>query len=192
MADETKDFDLASILDGVRQTQVTTEVYLRPDLYQEAFDMNAKIVDAQDQGGAKPTKKQLDALAAARKAVADTTLKVTTRSLSDKEIAVVRDTVIRKNPKTKGASEEIRNLEERLQVDEVKVHLLAVGVVRVEAPDGSSRSGLTLEEARALRETLPSTEWERLVDAFDTAQVQLKALEGVVADPSFRWAAPVK
>ena len=188
---EEKTFDLAAILDGARQTHVTVDLYLRPDLYKAAFDLNARLVDAEDQDGKKPTKKQLEELKAARKAVTDTTLKVTVRSLSDKEISVVRDTMIRKHPKTKGASEEIRALEERNQVDQIKVGLVAVGAVRIESPDGGVRTGLTNDESHALREALPQSEWDRLVDSFDTAQVQLKALEGVVADPSFRWAASV-
>lgn len=188
---EEKTFDLAAILDGARQTHVTVDLCLRPDLYKAAFDLNASLVDAEDQDGKKPTKKQIEELKAARKAVADNTLKVTVRSLSDKEISVIRDTVIRKHPKTKGASEEVRTLEERNQVDEIKISLLAVGAVRIESPDGGVRTGLTNDESRALREALPQSEWDRLVDSFDTAQVQLKALEGVVADPSFRWAASV-
>lgn len=189
---EKKTLDLGAVLSGVRQTQHTVDIYLRPDLVKAAFDLNASLVDAQDQDGKKPTKKDLTALEEARQAVKDTTLTVTLRSLADKEVGVIRDTVIRKNPITKGAGEEIRNLDQRKQVDAVNENLIAVSVIRIATADGAERNGLTVEDARALREQLPASEWDKLVDTLNEAQVELKALEQVMADSSFRWASADK
>lgn len=183
-------FDLTSILDGVKMTQRTVTLYLDASLVRQAYELNAEIEN------------ELNAPTGTARAITDDTpqeklkalldeleqnaLKVTLRSLASSEVTVIRAAVVRENKIPKSVSNEERDELMGGRVQTAYEYLLAHSIIKVEH-GGSSANGLTKEETAELRKKLPSSEWAKLTDAFDTVQSETQALEEVISDPSFRW-----
>lgn len=198
--DKTADegFDLGAALDGVRQATKTVKIYLDADAADKAFQLNGALLEAR--ADAKDGVEQVMSIAEEaptvrlerelKEAIADLddqALVFRLRALASKEMDVIRNVVVNKVKAPRNQNEEAANEFRRERQGVLNEYFLSHSVIDVEFR-GKKRTGLSLDEAKKLHETLPATEWDRLTETFLEAQAALSAMQQVMGDPTFRWA----
>jgi len=198
--DEEKEegFDLGAALDGVRQATKTVKIYLDADAADKAFQLNGALLEARADAkdGVEqvmsiaeevPTVRLERELKEAIAALDDKAMTFRMRALASKEMDVIRNVVVNKVKAPRNQNEEAANEFRRERQGVLNEYFLSHSVIDVEFC-GKKRTGLSLDEAKKLHETLPATEWDRLTETFLEAQAALSAMQQVMGDPTFRWA----
>lgn len=198
--DEEKEegFDLGAALDGVRQATKTVRIYLDADAADKAFQLNGALLEARADAkdGVEqvmsiaeeaPTVRLERELKEAIAALDDHALVFRLRALASKEMDVIRNVVVNKVKAPRNQNEEAANEFRRERQGVLNEYFLSHSVIDV-VFRGKKRTGLSLDEAKKLHETLPATEWDRLTETFLEAQAALSAMQQVMGDPTFRWA----
>lgn len=191
-------FDLEAALDGVRQATKTVKIYLDADAADEAFQLNGALLEAR--ADAKDGVEQVMSIAEeastvrlerelkeAIVALDEQAMTFRLRALASKEMDVIRNVVVNKVKAPRNQNEEAANEFRRERQGVLNEYFLSHAVIDVTFR-GKKRTGLSLDDAKKLHETLPATEWDRLTETFLEAQAALDAMRQVMADPTFRWA----
>lgn len=195
---EDEGFDLGATLDGVRQATKTVKIYLDADAADKAFQLNGALLEARADAkdGVEqvmsiaeeaPTVRLERELKEAIAALDDQAMTFRMRALASKEMDVIRNVVVNKVKAPRNQNEEAANEFRRERQGVLNEYFLSHSVIDV-AFRGKKRTGLSLDEAKKLHETLPATEWDRLTETFLEAQAALSAMQQVMNDPTFRWA----
>lgn len=198
--DKTADegFDLGAALDGVRQATKTVKIYLDADAADKAFQLNGALLEARADAkdGVEqamsiaeeaPTVRLERELKEAIAALDERAMTFRLRALAAKEMDAIRNVVVNKVKAPRNQNEEAANEFRRERQGVLNEYFLSHSVIDVEFR-GKKRTGLSLDEAKKLHETLPATEWDRLTETFLEAQAALSAMQQVMGDPTFRWA----
>lgn len=191
-------FDLEAALDGVRQATKTVKIYLDADAADKAFQLNGALLEAR--ADAKDGVEQVMSIAEeastvrlerelkeAIAALDEQAMTFRLRALASKEMDVIRNVVVNKVKAPRNQNEEAANEFRRERQGVLNEYFLSHAVIDVTFR-GKKRTGLSLDDAKKLHETLPATEWDRLTETFLEAQAALDAMRQVMADPTFRWA----
>ena len=191
-------FDLEAALDGVRQATKTVKIYLDADAADKAFQLNGALLEAR--ANAKDGVEQVMSIAEeastvrlerelkeAIAALDEQAMTFRLRALASKEMDVIRNVVVNKVKAPRNQNEEAANEFRRERQGVLNEYFLSHAVIDVTFR-GKKRTGLSLDDAKKLHETLPATEWDRLTETFLEAQAALDAMRQVMADPTFRWA----
>lgn len=196
--DEEEGFDLGAALDGVRQATKTVKIYLDAEAADTAFRLNGELLEARADAkdGVEqvmsiaeeaPTVRLERELKEAIAALDDHAMTFRLRALASKEMDVIRNVVVNKVKAPRNQNEEAANEFRRERQGVLNEYFLSHSVIDVEFR-GKKRTGLSLDEAKKLHETLPASEWDRLTETFLEAQAALSAMQQVMGDPTFRWA----
>lgn len=191
-------FDLGAALDGVRQATKTVKIYLDVDAADRAFQLNGALLEARADAkdGVEqvmsiaeeaPTVRLERELKEAIAALDDQAMTFRLRALASKEMDVIRNVVVNKVKAPRNQNEESANEFRRERQGVLNEYFLSHAVIDVTFR-GKKRTGLSLDDAGKLHETLPATEWDRLTETFLEAQAALSAMQQVMNDPTFRWA----
>lgn len=191
-------FDLGAALDGVRQATKTVKIYLDADAADEAFRLNGALLEARADAkdGVEqvmsiveeaPTVRLERELKEAIAALDEQAMTFRLRALASKEMDVIRNVVVNKVKAPRNQNEEAANEFRRERQGVLNEYFLSHAVIDVTFR-GKKRTGLSLDDAKKLHETLPATEWDRLTETFLEAQAALSAMQQVMGDPTFRWA----
>ena len=198
--DEEKEegFDLGAALDGVRQATKTVKIYLDADAADKAFQLNGALLEAK--ADAKDGVEQVMSIAEeaptlrlecelkeAIAALDEQAMTFRLRALAAKELDVIRAVAVNKVKAPRNQNEEAANEFRRERQGVLNEYFLSHAVIDVMFR-GRKRTGLSLDDAKKLHETLPATEWDRLTETFLEAQAALSAMQQVMNDPTFRWA----
>lgn len=196
--EEDEGFDLGAALDGVKQATKTVKIYLDAEAADKAFHLNGALLEARadaKDGVEKvlsiteeaPTVRLERELEEAIAALDDQAMTFCLRALASKEMDVIRSVVVNKIKAPRNQNEEAANEFRRERQGVLNEYFLSHSVISIEFR-GKKRTGLSLDEARKLHESLPATEWDRLTETFLEAQAALSAMQQVMGDPTFRWA----
>lgn len=191
-------FDLEAALDGVRQATKTVKIYLDADAADKAFQLNGALLEARADAkdGVEqvmsiaeeaPTVRLERELKEAIAALDEQAVTFRLRALASKEMDVIRNVVVNKVKAPRNQNEEAANEFRRERQGVLNEYFLSHAVIDVTFR-GKKRTGLSLDDAKKLHETLPATEWDRLTETFLEAQAALSAMQQVMNDPTFRWA----
>nr|DAW01311.1 MAG TPA: hypothetical protein [Caudoviricetes sp.] len=191
-------FDLGAVLDGVRQATKTVKIYLDADAADKAFQLNGALLEARADAkdGVEqtmsiaeeaPTVRLERELKEAIAALNEWAMTFRLRALASKEMDVIRNVVVNKVKAPRNQNEEAANEFRRERQGVLNEYFLSHAVIDVTFR-GKKRTGLSLDDAKKLHETLPATEWDRLTETFLEAQAALSAMQQVMNDPTFRWA----
>ena len=191
-------FDLEAALDGVRQATKTVKIYLDADAADKAFQLNGALLEARADAkdGVEqvmsiaeeaPTVRLERELKEAIAALDEQAMTFRLRALASKEMDVIRSLVVQKVKIPKGRGDDEINELQRTRQGVLNEYFLSHSAIDVTFR-GKKRTGLSLDDAKKLHETLPASEWERLTETFLEAQAALSAMQQVMGDPTFRWA----
>lgn len=186
-------FDLGVLLDNVNLAETKVSIFLDSAAAYKAVEINAKIKDLVDSAEQvhsiteTPAEQEIADLVALREKMEASAVTFTLRSLSNSELNVIKKTVAHSHPIPKKANEDERAEAQNERGEVVNEHLLAVSCTAVETADGRRNPGVTVTEAHRLRESIPTTEWERLVNGILEAMTRAQVAEQVMAEPTFRW-----
>lgn len=192
MADETPEFNLADILNNVKQAQSTVTLYLDAEAAHRAVSLREALDKWEAEGDKTPRsiadktpreefQEQLEALDA-------NALRITVRALSNYENLAIRDKIIADAVK---ADPKAANLtREKILGDrdlEFQVHCLTNAIIGVTfTGNGAKKSSLSYDEVKDLNVHLPEIEWMKLCVCYFETQAQGAEVDSTMKDPTFR------
>lgn len=190
-------FNLADLLDGASMARTEVKVYTNTAAAARAVELNSKIEDALNAtddsvrtiaDAPVDVEAEVAELRVARKAMEESAVTFRLRALSNAELLVIRRQVAHTVPIAKKLSEAERAEAEAERAEVVNEHALAVATIAVRDASGRENKSLSVDDAHKLRETLPSSEWQKLSEGVVEAMARAQVADQLMADPSFRWA----
>lgn len=187
----TKPFVMSDFIRGIKGTTSTVDIY--PDLSdaEEILSLREEY-DNYLRGGETPLlavgeetpKQQYESrITEIRKRG----MTLTMRALSNKELEVTKQKVVREFKIDKNLPEDLRLQLESERTERLYVELIARAITKVENhADDSLATALSVDDLTELRAWLPSFMWDEVKMCWDKAQSLGAALLTEVSDPSFR------
>lgn len=192
MADETPEFNLADILNNVKQAQSTVTLYLDAEAAVKAVALREALDKWEAEGDTKPRsiadktpREEFEEHMAALDANA---LRITVRALSNFENLAIRDKIIddavKADPKAANLTRE-KILGDRDR--QFQLHCLTNAIIGVEyTGSGAKKPFLSYDEVEQLNAMLPEIEWMRLCVTYFETQSAAAEFDSALKDPTFR------
>lgn len=185
-------FNLADMLEGVRLAEVDVKVFMDSQAAFEAVELNAQIADLMDSDSVhtineSPAQAEIERLVAIRERMEKSAVTFTLRALSSAELSVIKRTVARNFPIAKNLPQDEKIEAEAERAETVNEHILAVSCTAVRLADGRTNPGVTIDDAKRLRKSLPVSEWNKIVEGSINAMTRAQVADKVMGEATFQW-----
>lgn len=193
MTETTPEFNLADILNGVKQTQTDVTLFLDATLADEALSAyNDYLASEAEQGTSARSitdETPHQRFQRVMRELEKHSLKVRLRALSNFEIMSIRsevtDTYEAMLPRN--ATETQRSSIQERRDTALFENYLSLSIIGVEyASTGASKNSLSRAEVEQLRTHLPEAEWDKLTNAYLETQTKVAVFESEAKNPTFR------
>lgn len=184
-------FDLDDLLGGVKMATQEVKIFFDAETSRKAVELNAKIDRMRNQEVLSIVdvgpEADIEKLKALRADMDKSAVTFVVRAISSKEDLTIKRVVADENKIPNNADSEQRKVYEKENEQVYFEHKLAVSCLSVTTADEKTNQGVTVDDARKIRASIPLVEWQRLCIAMLEADGQSAVVEQVIKDPAFFW-----